>query len=209
MDTLLRLHRAARGLLTCAHCWLLTLGSLITIGVGLALLLTTSPQNLAYNLSSLGVDERVAPLFNGAFMATGLGLLILAFMTRRSLLELQRRGRRNGLGALVQIGGLIMLGLSLTAIGLFRIDQPVLATIHGLASRMAILSGALLMLGAPAFLGLLFQWGSRLLTGAMGGMFALSGVHRLSYTVIEVAVLILVGIWLYWFQTRLRSMAHI
>jgi len=64
------------GLFACAHCWLLTLWTMGVLGLGAAICWPPGQRmSRHYNLSSLGVDERVAPLFNGTLILVGGGFL--------------------------------------------------------------------------------------------------------------------------------------
>lgn len=201
-----RFHRAAQGIFSCAHCWSLALMSLSILGLGAAIAFAHSPEKVErYNLSVLGVDPRAAPVFNGTLIAIGLGFFILALLTGRVLQEIQRHGRLGIRHSRVLIGALIVVGIAWIVAGLFRQDSQMSAAVHQTASFAAALVVVGLMLTPPGFLGALFGWASRGLVGVLGGLFALSNEHLIAYAVMELAIFFLIGLWLCWFQIRLRA----
>ena len=196
------------GLLACPHCWLLALWSLAIIGVGAAILLARQPDNFRrYNLSSLGADDRAAPVFNGTLIATGLGLLILAILIHRLLGELQRHGRLGSWRSASLMVPLALVGLALIGAGVFQLNGHTGATLHILSSLSGLISILFLMLTPLGALGALFAWASRGLAALIAGLFALSSEHLMGTTIMEVSVIALIGAWLLYLALRLRVAA--
>ena len=198
----------AHGLFACAHCWLLAIWIAGGLGIGSALVLTTSPENVShYNLSSLGADGRAAPVFNGTLVAIGAGFFILAWLTYQALRELQRHGRLGTWRAYSLALPLALVGLALIGAAAFHLDGPQGATIHILSSAAGLATILFLMLTPLGLLGALFGWLSRAAGAAVSALFALSSEHLLAGTAMEIAVLLLISAWLFCLQLRLRAVA--
>ena len=178
------------------------------LGLGAAILLAARPENVRhYNLSSLGVDERVAPLFNGTLILVGGGFFVLAFLTYRLLRELQSHGRLSAYRAYSLALPLILVGLALIGAAVFRLDGSRGGTVHIISSLLGLVTILFLMLTPLGLLGALFSWLSRATVGVIGTLFALSSEHLLASTIMEIVVLLLVSGWLLYLQLRLRALA--
>jgi hypothetical protein len=200
--------RLSHGLLRCPHCWSLGLWAIGLLGIVSSLLVTSTPRRVEEgSLSTLGVDGRAATLFNGTLITVGLGFFVLAFLTYRVLHEMQRHKRLNTPRLYTLTLPLIFIGAALILAGCFHLDGASSTHIHILASTSSLATVIILMLTPPGFLGVLFGWTSRGSAAAIGGLLALSGEHLLTYTFMEIAVLILVGLWFCWLQIRLHASA--
>ena len=200
--------RMTHGLLRCPHCWSLGLWLVGLLGIISSLLVTSTPQRVEEgSLSTLGVDGRAAPLFNGTLITVGLGFFVLAFLTYRVLREMQRHQRLNTSRLYALTLPLIFIGAALILAGSFHLDDGPASDIHILASASSLITVIVLMLTPPGFLGVLFQWTSRGLVATIGGLLALSGEHLLTYTLMEIGILVVVGLWLCWWQIRLHASA--
>jgi hypothetical protein len=158
-------------------------------------------------LSTLGVDDRAAPLFNGTLITVGAGFFVLAFLTYRVLHEIQRHGRLNTPRLYTLTLPLLFIGAALILAGCFHVDDGPASDIHILASASSLVTVLILMLTPPGFLGVLFGWVSRASAATIGGLLALSGEHLLTYTLMEIGILALVGFWFCWLPIRLRASA--
>ena len=200
--------RPSHGLLRCPHCWSLGLWLVGLLGIGCSLLITSTPQRVEDgSLSTLGVDGRAAPLFNGTLITVGLGFFVLAFLTYRVLHEMQRHNRLNTSRLYTLTLPLIFIGAALILAGCFHLDDAPGTRIHIIASTSSLVTVVILMLTLPGFLGVLFQWISRVTAATIGGLLALSGEHIVTYTLMEIGILTLVGVWFCWLQIRLRASA--
>jgi len=201
--------RMTHGLLHCPHCWSLGLWLIGLLGVGFSLLITSTPRRVEDgSLSTLGVDGRAAPLFNGTLITVGAGFFVLAFLTYRILHEMQRHQRLNTPRLYTLTLPLIFIGAALILAGCFHLDDGPASDIHILASASSLATVLILMLTPPGFLGVLFGWVSRATAATIGGLLALSGEHLLAYTLMEIGILTLAGFWLCWLQIRLRASAE-
>ena len=192
--------------------WLAAMTAVGLIGGGLAISRATETHwHVGTPLSRLGVDQGAAGTVTVTLLGLGIILLALGVSLDRTFVSLRSAGRLDPRAEWLLTIGFLVAGISLALTGLFRIDSKASTAIHNLAGfaapivLMATMVGARLALGS---LGRPFDRASAVIVLCVVGLFVVTDrLQLLSYGLMELICLGLVGAWLWLFEARLRHVS--
>ena len=191
--------------------WLVAMTMLGLIGGGLAISRATDTEWQAGTpLSRLGVDAGAGDTMTFTLLGLGIVLLALGISLDRTFSRLRAAGRLGPRAGWLLAAGFLVAGIALAVTGLFPIDTRSSTDIHNLAGfalpvvLIATMIGARLALGN---LGPRFDGASAAIVLCVIGLFvATVQLGLLPYVLMELICLGLIGVWLWVFEARLRSL---
>ena len=191
--------------------WLIALTVIGLVGGGLAIRRATDTEWQAGTpLSRLGVDSGAADTVTLTLLGLGIVLLALGLSLDRTFSRLRSAGRLGRRAGWLLASGFLVAGIALAIDGLFPIDTRSSTAIHNLVGfampvvLMATILGARLAVG---HLGPRFDAASAAIIFAVIGLFmATVQLGVVPYVLMEIICLGLIGVWLWVFESRLRSL---